>query len=112
MAATFAVTDLVRNVTGNQRSHTGLITVTGTPTADGDVITPAAVGLSRIENFFPDSTVDSTSSPTGSVVPRWQKTTGKITFWGDAAVAGAGALSEEVAASLTGHTFRFQATGY
>ncbi len=112
MAATFAVTDLVRSVHGNQRQNTGKVTVTGTPTANGDAITPAAVGLTRVENLVFDVGLDSTSAPAAAVVPRWEKSTGKVSFWGDAAVAGAGSPLEEVTSSLTGYTFRFVATGY
>ena len=63
MALTFAVTQLTRNVIGNQREHSGLITLTGTNTADGDTITAAALGLELLYDLQPSTpAVDSTSS--------------------------------------------------
>lgn len=118
MALTFAVTELVRNVTGNVRAHYGTITATGTNTADGDSITAAALGLGRIFDLQPSTpAVDSVSSPAAAFqvrfIPASTQLSGKLTFWGTNAAPGAAVADPEVTAgtTLTGNTFRFVAYG-
>lgn len=118
MAITFAVTQLVRNVPGALREHTGLITATGTNTADGDTLTAAALGLSNITDLtLTTPAVDSTASPAAAYqarfIPNAGGASGKITFWGTNAAPGAAVADPEVTAgtTLTGYSFRFRALG-
>lgn len=118
MALTFAVTELTRNVIGAQREHSGLITATGTNTADGDSITAAALGLHLVYDLQPSTpAVDSTSSPAAAFqvrfIPAADQLSGKLTFWGTNAVPGAAVADIEVTAgtTLTNYSFRFRAQG-
>jgi hypothetical protein len=109
MALTFAVTDLTRDVTASKRVHRGTITATGTNTAGGDAITPAALGLSLIESL------KLTPSDNGTLAfqAKWIKSTGKIKFFGTNAVPGAAVGDPEVTAGTTLSTYalNFEAVG-
>lgn len=118
MALTFAVTGLVRNVSGNQRQHSGLVTVTGTNTANGDAITAAQLGMELLYDLQPSTpAVDSTSNPAAAYqvrfIPAANQLSGLVTFWGTDATPGAAVADPEVTAgtTLTNYTFRFVAYG-
>jgi hypothetical protein len=118
MALTFAVTELVRNVVGNQRQHSGLITATGTNTANGDAVTAAQLGLGLVYDLQPSTpAVDSTTDPAAAFqvrfIPATTQLSGLVTFWGTDATPGAAVADIEVTAgtTLTGYSFRFVAYG-
>jgi hypothetical protein len=118
MALTFALSGLRRNVAGDTREHVGLLTLTGTNTADGDTITAASLGLELIYDLQPSTpAVDSTSSPALGYqvrfIPAANQLSGKVTFWGTNAVPGAAVADPEVTAgtTLTNYSFRFRAIG-
>ena len=109
MALTFTVSDLQRNVAGNQRVHTGTITITGTATADGDAITPAALGLWAIDDLELQAPVNSTSAPATFFGAMYNKSSGKIIFYSTGAAAQA-AFPENTTA-IANYVMRFVARG-
>jgi len=74
MAVTATVTLLTRNVVGNQRKHSGLITWSGTTTDNGDALTPAAFGLHTLQDLDLETAVDSTSNPENDFGTKFIKT--------------------------------------
>ena len=111
MAASFAVSDMTRNVIGNKREHFGTITVTGTPTADGDAIAASAFGLSTLEQLDLGLAVDSVSSPANAQGAFWNKTAGKIVFWGEKTAGTDGQPFQEAGGDLSKYKLRFRAIG-
>jgi hypothetical protein len=109
MAVTFAVTGLKRDVGGSKRTHRGTITATGTVTAGGDAITPAALGLHVIESLA------LTPSDNGTLVfeAKYVASTGKIKFFGTNATPGAAVADPEVTAgtSVSTYAMDFEAVG-
>src|SRR5687767_12553041 len=109
MALTFAVTNLKRSVAGDKRVHYGTITATGTNTAGGDAVTPAALGLSVVDSL------ELTPSDNGTLVfeAKYIKSSGKIKFFGTNATPGAAVGDPEVTAGTTLSTYAmdFVATG-
>lgn len=106
MAVTFAVTNLVKDVSGSKRLHRGTITATGTTTAAGDAIAPTAVGLTSLESL------QLSPSYNGTLVfqARYVPSTGKIIFFGTNAVPGAAVADPEVTAGTTVSTYACEFT--
>jgi hypothetical protein len=103
------VTSLIKGNAGNNRLNTGLITVTGTPTAAGDAITAAALGLTRIEHLDLEGAYTTAATPATAVLPVYDKANGKIVFFdsGDAA----GNPFPDEADDLSDYVLRFAAFG-
>lgn len=81
MAATFAVSDLTREVMGSLRMHVGTITASGTTSDDGDAIAAAALGLSELLQLSLEPALDSLSNPENAFLPAWNPSTDKIVFY-------------------------------
>lgn len=62
MALTFTVSDLERATFGNKFASYATVTTSGTTTDNGDELTAAAVGLSRIEQLIVNPAVDSVTN--------------------------------------------------
>jgi hypothetical protein len=113
VAATFAITDFKRGSQGDVRQNTGLITVTGTTSDDGDAITAAQVGLSVIDSLQLENFLDSTSNPENSFIGTYNKASGKIVFHTAHGTPGGAVPLLQVTdgTSLTGYAGRFTAVG-
>lgn len=112
MAVSFAVSNLVRDVVGSRRRHQATLTCTGTTTDDGDAIAPSALGLSVIEDLQPAMSTDSASNPENSFVIRWNKSTGKIIFYSQAAAGATTPLAQITdATSVSNYIIEVQAWG-
>jgi hypothetical protein len=117
MAVTAAVTLLNRNVTGNQRKHSGLITWAGTTTDNGDALTPATFGLHTLADLELEPAVDSTSNPENVFGTKYIKTSdvvgGKVTFYTAHGTPGAAVpfLVITDGTSVANYTSRFTAWG-
>lgn len=109
MAITFAVTQLVRDVTASKRVHRGKITATGTNTAGGDAAAASLFGLSVLDQL----NLTPADNGTLQFSPKWVKSTGKIKFFGTNAVPGAAVGDPEVTAGTTLSTYEmeFEAVG-
>ena len=110
MAVTFAVTGLVRNVSGAKRENYGVLTATGTTSDNGDAVTPGLFGLAVLESLTLDPDVDSESNPENAAAAKYLASTGKIAFFGGAA-AGSPQAALTDGATVTGYTARFRAVG-
>lgn len=117
MAVTAAVTLLTRNVTGNQRAHSGLITWAGTTTDNGDALTPAQFGLHTLQDLDLEPAVDSTSNPENVFPTKYIKTSdvagGVVVFYTAHGTPG-GAVAQLVltdGTSVANYTSRFTAYG-
>lgn len=106
MAVTFAVTNLLRDVTGSKREHRGTITATGTNTAGGDAVTPQQFGLTVLESLQLSPQYNGTLAFQARYVP----STGKIIFFGTNAAPGAAVADPEVTAGTTVSTYAAEFT--
>lgn len=113
MAVTFAVTDFKRGNTGDSRQNTGLLTLTGTTSDDGDAITAAQLGLSLIEALELETFLDSTSNPENAFIGTYNKASGKIVFHTAHGTPGGAVPLLQVTdgTTLTGYAGRFTAVG-
>lgn len=81
------VTGVSDEVMGASRRHVRTVTITATPGAGGDTITPAQVGLKRIDEVIAHGAFIATGGGASAVVPSWNYATGKLQFYeGGAAV--------------------------
>jgi hypothetical protein len=113
MALTFAVTDFKRGNTGDSRQHTGLLTLTGTTTDDGDAIAASLLGLSVLDTIELETFLDSTSNPENAFIGTYNKTSGKIVFHTAHGTPGGAVPLLQVTdgTTLTGYAGRFTAVG-
>lgn len=113
MAVTFAVSDLQRDVVGATRSATGLLTLTGTTSDDGDALSPSAIGLQRIDSMDLEPALDSASNPENAFAATWNKTSGKIVLHTAHGTPGGAVPLLQVTdgTTVTGYLIRFTAFG-
>lgn len=111
MAATFAVTGLRKNNFGNCKANTGTITITGTPTSNGDAITAAVFGLSNIRRLEFSASIDSTTTPANALLPYYNPVSGKLIAYGVKTTGTDGQPFQQSAGSETGYTLQFTAIG-
>jgi hypothetical protein len=113
MAVTFAVTDFRRGNTGDTRQNTGLLTMTGTTSDDGDALSAAAVGLSVIDSLELETFLDSTSNPENAFIGTYNKTSGKIVLHTAHGTPGGAVPLLQVTdgTTVTGYSARFCAVG-
>lgn len=113
MAVTFAVSDFKRGSDGDTRKTSGLLTLTGTTTDDGDAISPSAVGLGVIDSLELETFLDSTANPENAFIGTWNKTSGKIVLHTAHGTPGGAVPLLQVTdgTSVTGYAGRFTAIG-
>lgn len=114
MAATYAVTNLVRDVSGSKRRNYGTATATGTYSTGGDSMSAAAFGLRVLDNVISSVLQEGTPLAFQPIaVIASDKQSVSIRLFGTNAVPGAAVADPQVTAgtTITGYAFTFEAVG-
>lgn len=113
MAATFAVSDLTREVMGSLRMHVGTITASGTTSDDGDAIAASALGLSEVLALSLAPALDDLSNPENALLPAWNPSSEKIVFYTAHGTPGGTVplLQLDASTSVANYKMRFVAIG-
>lgn len=121
MAVTYAITNRTIDVGGAKRVVRGTITFTGTYTAGGDAIAPAAFGLSVVENLYCTSFNNGSATvPISLEIHPLKQADGtwKLAVSGNVigavntgTVAAAPTVTLTAGQTLTGYTVAFEAIG-
>ena len=121
MAVTYAITNRTSSVIGDKRAVRGNITFTGTYTAGGDTLTPAALGLAVMENLvITNFNNGSTTVPISIEIHPLKQSDGtwKLALSGNVigavntgTIAASPTVTLTAAQTVTGYTGQFEAIG-